>query len=41
MINMNANDVWKLFEKTGKLEYYIMYRKMREGKIDTLGDKES
>ncbi len=38
---MNINDVWKLFEKTGKLEYYIMYRKMCEGKIDTLGDKES
>ena len=38
---MNINDVWKLFEKTGKLEYYIMYRKMHEGKIDTLGDEES
>ncbi len=36
---MNKNDVWKLFEKTGKIEYYIMYHKMVEGKIDTLGDK--
>lgn len=38
---MNINDVWKLFEKTGKIEYYIKYNKMREGKIDTLGDEEN
>lgn len=38
---MNINDVWKLFEKTGKIEYYIMYNKMREGKIDTIGGKNS
>lgn len=34
---MNINDVWLLFKKTGKIEYYIKYKKMLEGKIDTLG----
>ncbi len=38
---MNINDVWHLFEKTGKIEYYIKYRKMKEGKIDTLGSDRS
>ena len=35
---MNINDVWHLFEKTGKIEYYIKYRQMVEGKFDTIGD---
>lgn len=35
---MKIEDVWNLFKKTGKLEYFIKYRKMVEGKIDTLGD---
>ena len=30
--------VWYLFKKTGELDYFIKYRKMVEGKIDTLGD---
>lgn len=38
---MNINDVWRLFEKTGKIEYYIKYKQMLEGKIDTLGSDRS
>ena len=38
---MNKDDVWNLFVKTGKLEYYIKYKQMLEGKIDTLGDDRS
>ncbi len=38
---MNKKDVWNLFVKTGKLEYYIKYKEMLEGKIDTLGDDRS
>jgi hypothetical protein len=30
---MNREDVWKLFKMTGKIEYYIKYKKMcKEGK---------
>lgn len=36
---MNKEDVWNLFKQTGKLEYYITYQRMIEGKIDTIGDK--
>lgn len=35
---MNTNDVWKLFVQTGKVEYYMKYKQMVEGKIDTIGD---
>lgn len=38
---MDKKDVWNLFVKTGKLEYYIKYKEMLEGKIDTLGDDRS
>ena len=38
---MNKKDVWNLFVKTGKLEYYIKYKEMLEWKIDTLGDDRS
>ena len=41
VIIMNKNDVWSLFVQTGKPEYYIMYKKMIEGKIDTLGSDEA
>lgn len=34
---MNKEDVWRLFETTGKIEYYLKYRKMVEGKIEPLG----
>lgn len=29
---MDKNDVWNLFVKTGKIEYYIRYKKLEEGK---------
>lgn len=38
---MKKEDVWNLFVATGKLEYYIKYKEMIEGKIDTLGDNRS
>ena len=38
---MNKEDVWNLFKQTGKIEYYVKYKKMVEKKVDTLGDKES
>lgn len=36
---MNKNDVWNMFVNTGKIEYYIKYKQMVDGKIDILGDK--
>ena len=38
---MNQNDVWNLFVKTGKLEYYLKYKDMLEKKVDNLGDIET
>lgn len=38
---MTKQDVWKLFEKTGKIEYFIKYHEMVEGEIDKLGDQRS
>lgn len=38
---MNKEDVWNLFKTTGKLEYFLMYKKMAKGGIDKLGDQES
>ena len=38
---MNKKDVWNLFVQTGKLEYYIKYKEMEEGKIDTLANDRS
>ena len=26
VINMNKNDLWLLFAKTGKIEYYLKYK---------------
>lgn len=34
---MNELDVWNLFKKTGKLEYYLDYKRMLEKKVDILG----
>lgn len=36
---MTSQDVWNLFKKTGKLEYFVKYKQMVEGKIDRLGDQ--
>ena len=38
---MNKKDVWNLFVQTGKIEYYIKYKEMKEGKIDTLANDRS
>ena len=38
---MNKQDVWNLFVKTGKLEYYLKYKDMIEKKVDSLGDDRS
>ena len=33
---MNAKDIWLLFMKTGKIEYYLKYKE-----LERLDDKES
>ena len=33
--------LWDLFVHTGKIEYYIKYKEMEEGKIDTLANDRS
>ena len=38
---MNKKDVWNLFVQTGKIEYYIKYKEMEEGKLDTLANDRS
>ena len=38
---MTREDVWNLFKTTGKIEYFIKYQQMVEGKIDTLGNKDN
>ena len=38
---MNKDDIWNLFKKTGKLEYYLKYKDMVEKKVDNLGDDKS
>ena len=27
---MNKEDIWLLFEKTGKIEYYLKYKKIED-----------
>jgi len=29
---MNINDLWLLFKKTGKIEYYLKYKELTKGK---------
>ena len=31
---MNKNDLWALFAKTGKIEYYLKYKNYQETKKD-------
>ncbi len=31
---MTDKDLWKMFEKTGDVEWYSMYRSMKESKED-------
>ena len=38
---MTINDVWSLFKLTGKIEYFLKYRDMKEKGMISLGDNES
>lgn len=29
-MNLNRNDLWLLFTKTGKIEYYLKYKNYKE-----------
>ena len=31
---MNRNDLWLLFSKTGKIEYYLKYKEIKEKEIN-------
>lgn len=39
VIFMNQYDLWLLFKNTGKIEYYLQYKKMQ--KEEVLNDKKS
>lgn len=30
---MNRDDLWLLFTKTGKIEYYLKYKNYQEGRL--------
>jgi len=32
VINMNEKDLWLLFKKTGKIEYYLKYKQIKKEK---------
>ena len=34
VIKMNKNDLWLLFTKTGKIEYYLKYKNYKDKKED-------
>ena len=36
---MTRDDVWNLFKKTGKLEYFIKYQQMVDSGVDKIGDQ--
>ena len=39
---MNREDLWNLFAKTGKIEYYLKYKKYGNKKdLETKDDKEN
>lgn len=31
---MNKNDLWQLFKKTGKIEYYLKYKELSKKRCD-------
>lgn len=31
---MNKNDLWLLFTKTGKIEYYLKYKNYKEDEVN-------
>ena len=38
---MKKDEIWKLFEITGNINYYLKYIDMNNKGIDKLGDNES
>ena len=34
VINLNKNDLWLLFTKTGRIEYYLKYKNYKEEEVD-------
>ena len=38
VIIMNRNDLWLLFMKTGKIEYYLKYKNFKDEVIDAEED---
>ena len=34
VMTMNKNDLWLLFSKTGKIEYYLRYKNIKEEEIN-------
>lgn len=38
VIYMNKNDLWLLFSKTGKIEYYLKYKKSQDKEEITIED---
>ena len=37
---MNKNELWELFKKTGKIEYYLKYKTTKK-EVDDKSDKKS
>ena len=38
---MTREDVWNLFKKTGKIEYFIKYQQMVDSGVDRIGDQDN
>lgn len=38
VINVNKNDLWLLFTKTGKIEYYLKYRNYGKEEIKDVNE---
>ena len=38
---MYISDIWNLFKMTGKIEYFLKYKDMKEKGLIRLGDNES
>ena len=38
VMKMNKNDLWLLFTKTGKIEYYLKYKNYKNEKEDIAED---
>ena len=38
---MKIEDIWNLFKLTGKIEYYLTYKSLKEKGMSSIGDKES